>query len=136
MNRLPLLLSPMLFAIACCLPALEFHKSEGGTDLMWGANILVVGWSGIFADVMAWYANPFWIAALVLGWFRKPLLAAPLSLIAIWIAYSTFSLLGRVLPADEGNVNHMTLIRVLPGFYFWMASLAVLPIVVFFPGRR
>lgn len=122
----------VLFAIACCLPALEFSRSAGGTDTQWGANILAVGWSGIFAGVTAWYANPVWLLALVLAWFRKPTLAAVAGLVPIGIAATTFSLFGQVLPADEGNVNHMTLIRLLPGCYVWMASLAVLPLVVFF----
>jgi hypothetical protein len=127
MKRLPLL-SLSLFVIACCLPALEFNESGGGQDAMWGAHVLAVGWSGILAGVFAWYANPFWVLGLTLALLRKPRLAALAGGIAIAIACTTFSLFGRALPADEGDVAHMTLVRFLPGCYLWMASLVTLPV--------
>jgi hypothetical protein len=66
-----LVVSLALFAKACCLPALEFRISNGPNDVMWGARALVVGWSGIFAGVMAWYANPMWLLGLLLWALRK-----------------------------------------------------------------
>jgi len=130
-----LALSIALFAAACLLPALEFQQSHG-TDVQWGANILAVGWSGIFAGVLAWYANPFWVLGLVLGLRGKPKPAAIAGLVALAIGCSTFTLFGKVLPADEGNVNHMTLVRTLAGCYCWLASLATLPLVAIFPKSR
>ena len=130
-----LALSVVLFAVACCLPALEFN--QGNTkDVQWGANILAVGWSGIFAGVLGWYANPFWILGLSMGFVGKPKLAAICGAIAFAIGCTTFSLFGQILPADEGNVNHMTLARTLPGCYVWLASLAALPLIVLFPKTR
>src|SRR5258708_28739307 len=130
-----LLLSLGLFVAACCLPALEFRRGASGTDVMWGLSILVVAWSGIFAGVVAWYANPFWVAGLLFGLFGKRPAAVVLGAVAIWIGMSTFSEIGHELPADESNVNHMTLVRLLPGCYVWMLSFVLLPLAALSPGR-
>jgi len=130
--RRVVLASVVLLAIACCLPALEFKHSNGANTSMWGVEVLLMGGLGIFVGVGAWYANPFWLAAVVLGFFRKGVLAAVIGIIAIAIAANTFSVIGRVLPADEGDVTHMSVVRLLPGCYVWMASLAVLPLAAFF----
>jgi len=122
--------SVILFAIACALPALDFNK-----DIMSGINVLAVGWSGIFTGVVAWYANPIWLLGLILAFAGKPKLAAIAGVIAFLIGCTTFTLFGRELPADEGNVNHMTLMRTLVGCYVRLASLATLPLVLFFKPK-
>jgi hypothetical protein len=132
----PLLISPVLFLVACCIPALEFSNTQGGPDVMWGGNILAVGWSGIFAGVFGWYANPFWLLGLVLGFVHQRWVAVGAGVLSAAIASTTFLMFGQVLPADEGNVNHMTLIRLLPGFYVWMASLAAVPVLALLEKRR
>ena len=103
-----------LFVIACCLPALEFRHSEKGIDDMWGANALAVGWSGIFAGIVAWYANPIWFFGLIFGVLGKRNITVGLGVVSILLALTTFAIIGRELPADEGNVTHMTLIALLP----------------------
>ena len=129
--------SLVLFAIACCLPALEFRNSSAPNDVMFGARALVVGWSGVFAGVMGWYANPVRLAGLVLIAFRKPKLAALAGVVSIAIAASTFSHIGKELPGDEGNVTRTTIIRLLPGFYVWMGALVILHLAaLFLPERR
>jgi hypothetical protein len=135
MTRLILIASVVLFAIACCLPALEFNKSGDAKDVLIGINVLAVGWSGIFAGVFGWYANPVALLALGLGFFGKPKWAAIAGLVALLVGCTTFSMFGRDLPADEGGVNHMTLSRTLAGCYVWLASLAVLPLLVLFKGK-
>jgi len=52
--------------------------------------------------------------------------------IAIAIACTTFSIIGRELPGDESNVTKTTLVRLLPGCYVWFASLVSLPIAALF----
>jgi hypothetical protein len=136
MNKV-LLTSVLLFLVACCLPALEFKHSSTPNDVMLGLRALAVGWSGFFAAVFSWYANPVWLLGVVLVLLRKPVPAAIVGVLAIVIAYGTFSLIGRDLPADEGNVNKMAVIKLLPGCYVWMASLVLLPIAaVFNPPRK
>ncbi|MEP6763801.1 MAG: hypothetical protein ABJB66_05780 [Gemmatimonadaceae bacterium] len=68
------------------------------------------------------------MAGVVALYFRKPTLAMVFGIIAIAIACSTFSMVGVEYPADEGNVNKTTVLKLLPGFYVWMASLVSLPI--------
>ena len=126
--KIGLIVSAVLFGAACSMPALEFRNSQSPNTVMWGASALAVGWSGIFAGVVAWYANPFWLLGLILGFLRKPTPAAVAGAIALAIAGTTFSILGRQLPGDEGGVTKTTVIRLLPGCYVWMASLLAVPL--------
>jgi hypothetical protein len=126
--KLGLLLSLILFVAACCTPALEFRHSSGPNTAMWGAAVLGVGWSGIFAGVVAWYANPFWLLGMVLAVFRQRKVGVAAGIIAAIIASTTFFVIGRELPADEGDVTHMAIVRLLPGCYCWLASLVTLPV--------
>ena len=124
----PLLISLVLFLVACCLPALEFSHSGASNSIDWSISALLVGWSGIFAGVFGWYANLFWLLGILLSLFRKKMLAVISGAIAIAIACTSFSIIGRELPGDESNVTKMTVIRLLPGCYVWLASLAALPL--------
>jgi hypothetical protein len=125
-----------LYAVACCLPALEFKNIYKPNDIMLGFRALAVGWSGIFAGVLAWYANPFWLLGLILALLRKPILATAAGVVAVAIALTTFSIIGRELPGDEGGVTKTTVIRLLPGCYVWMASLVALPLAAMFQKSR
>jgi hypothetical protein len=122
----------LLFAVACCLPALEFNQTQNPKDILSGINVLAVGWSGIFAGIIAWYANPVWLFSLIMGFAGKTRVAAIFGIIALAIGCTTFSLFGRELPADEGGVTQMTLVRTLTGCYAWLASLATLPLIALF----
>jgi hypothetical protein len=44
--------------------------------------------------------------------------------------------IGRELPGDEGNVTRTTIVRLLPGCYLWMASLATLPVAAMLGARK
>lgn len=126
-----LLTDVIVFVVACCLPALQFKNSNGVFDVMLGLRALVVGWSGIFAGVIAWYANLFFGTGLLFALLRKPLLATAASVIAVAIACTTFSLVGRELPADEGMVNKTAVVAILPGCYVWIASMVFLPLAAY-----
>jgi hypothetical protein len=123
-----LLVSGALFIAACAMPSLEFKNSKGVDDVMLGLRALVVGWSGVFAAVVAWYANPFYLLGVVLAYFRQPVLALLAGLVAIAISATVFSVVGRELPGDEGNVTKTTIIKLLPGCYVWLTSMILLPI--------
>jgi hypothetical protein len=133
--KIVLIVSLVLFAIACCLPALEFTKNQT-RDPMLGINVLAVGWSGIFAGVIAWYANPVWLIGMLLAFFGKQRWAAIPGVLAILVGCTTFSLFGKDLPADEGGVTHMSMTRTLVGCYVWLASLVVMPLAAFFPKGK
>ena len=121
-----------LFVLACCLPALEFEKSSGPNDTMFGLRALAVGWSGFFAAIFAWFANPLAAISAVFAMMRKPTISLALAIVAVVLAGTTFQLLGRELPADEGNVTKMTVIKLLPGCYVWMTSIALLAVDALF----
>lgn len=125
-----------LYAVACCLPALEWRKDHSANDVMLGLRALAVGWSGIFAGVLAWYANPLWLLGLLLATLRKPTAATIAGIVAIGIACTVFQDLGRELPGDEGGVTKTAMIRVLPGCYVWLASLVLLPLAAWFQRAR
>ncbi len=130
MKRSLLVLIPAaLYVVACCLPAIEWKNSAKPNDVSIGLRALALGWAGLFAGVLAWYANPLWLAGVVLTALRKPMWGIVPGLIAITIACTVFRDIGRELPADEGDVAKMTMIRLLPGCYVWLASLVSLPIV-------
>ena len=120
--------SALVFVVACCLPALEFKNSSAQNDIMLGLRALAIGWSGFFAGILSWYANPLWLVAIVFSLMRKPTLSLCFGALAVIVAFTTFKILGRELPADEGNVTKMTVIKILPGCYVWLASLAITPL--------
>jgi hypothetical protein len=126
--------SIVLFVVACCVPALEFTKS-GTKDILSGGNVLGVGWSGIFAGVFAWYANPIWLLALIMGLIGKPKIAAIAGIAALLIGLTTFTLFGESLPADVGGTNQMMMTRTLVGCYILLASLASMPALFFFKDK-
>lgn len=128
--------SLLLYGIACCLPVLELRHSNGTTDVMLGLRALAIGWSGFFANVHGWFANPLWLTGVVLAFGRKPLPATLAGLAALAVAATTFLALGRELPADEGNVTKMTIVRVLPGAYVWMSSMLLLAVTLALRGQR
>jgi hypothetical protein len=124
----PLFIPIVFFVFACCLPALEFK----GSDAAFGLRILVIGWSGLFAGVLAWYANPLWVLGLLFGALRKRIPAVLCGLLSLPIAMTVFSDLGRELPGDEGNVTKTAIVRLLPGGYVWLLSLVSLPLAALF----
>jgi len=93
---------------------------------MLGLRALAVGWSGIFAGVLSWYANPVGLAAVILICLRKRIPALLLGLAATALACTAFSVVGRELPGDEGNVTKTAVVKLLPGCYVWMASFIAL----------
>ena len=125
-----------LFIVACCLPALEWHKAGQPNDMMYGLRALTVGWSGIFAGVIAWYANPVWVFGLFFGALRKPVLAAISGVIALAIALMTFTYVGLELPGDEGGVTKTAIVRLLPGFYCWIGSMVAMIVAAMLPRTK
>lgn len=124
-----LYLSPALFVVSCALPCLEFLEKNGKVDIMLGLRALAVGWSGIFAGITAWYANPVWFVGVTMAFWGRPMVSIFAGAMAAGLGWSTQKVVGRELPADEGNVNKMVLTRVHEGFYVWLASFIVLTVV-------
>lgn len=123
--KILILLSLVTYVAACCLPALQWQNDNKSLEIMLGLRALAVGWSGIFAGVVAWYANPLWLLALGLAFFRKPWPALIAGILALVIALTVFSVVGKELPNDEGGVTKTRIIAVLPGAYVWFASIGL-----------
>ncbi len=133
-SKTAVLASVALFAIACATPALRFHHSGGRIEENLGLHVLAIGWTGIFAGIFAWCANPLWVLGVIAGFLgAKRLPVIILGVLALAIAATTFPIVGQELPGDEGNVTRMTVVRLLPGCYIWMASLALLPVAAMLP---
>lgn len=110
--------SVLLFLVACVTPAMVFDRET------WpGAQVLALGWQGIFLGQFAWFANPFWLLSLLLVFFRRWILTLGATLLAILIALDALSFLGTKVPLDEAFVNTMIFQSYHVGFYFWVASI-------------
>lgn len=114
------LVSLFLFLLACFTPAMVFDKET------WpGVQVLALGWQGVLLGQFAWFANPFWLLSLLLAFLRRWLLTLAATLVAALVALDALSFLGTTVPLDEGFVNTMVFKSYHVGFYFWMASIAV-----------
>jgi hypothetical protein len=114
------LVSLFLFLLACATPAMVFDKET------WpGIQVLVLGWQGVLLGQFAWFANAFWFMSLLFAFFRRWILTLAATLVAILIALDALSFVGAKVPLDEGFVNMMIFQSYHVGFYFWMASIAV-----------
>ena len=85
--------------------------------LLPGWTCLVFGWLQL-----AWYANPLLLASHVTMHLRKSWLALILSVLALAFTPATFSV--TKFPIDEAP-NYATVTGYGPGFYFWVASIAL-----------
>ena len=134
--KILILLSVLAYVVACCLPALQWKNNDKAFEIMLGLRALAVGWSGIFAGIVAWFANPLWVAALVLAFFRKAWPGAIVGTIALMVALTVFNVLGRELPADEGGVNKTRIVAVLSGGYVWFASIGLSILAALLGGKK
>jgi hypothetical protein len=127
-------ISLLLYLVACCTPALELettsreHLAPAAHVTMWGFQILLRGYTGIFWGIIAWFANPLWVGALLLVRFKQVKVALAVSLASLVIALTTFWAIGKDLAVWESDIYHQHPSALLPGCYLWMASLAVLPL--------
>lgn len=105
------------WAAALALPAL----GAGGLVLD-GLDVLLRGWEGLSRAVLAWYANPCFVLAAILGWsrFRRGAVAAAGAALAL--ALSSFAT--NALAAFTGSaVPDVTLHA---GFWVWLGAHVVL----------
>ena len=127
-------ISILLYLIACCCPALELQTMTGqplttvGRVSMYGFQILLKGFLGIFWGIIAWFANPLWVLALLLVFFKRVKAALVVSLVSLAIAFTSFLAIGKDLATWKSDVYHQVIGDLLPGCFLWMASLAGVPL--------
>ena len=117
--------SAICFLVACCLPALRFHDVNGMEENWRGGTVLLLGWMGALVGQFAWFANLFLFGSWASIGFRWRPGGMIFAVLALLIASHSFALFGQSVPADEGGVNKLLLVRLLPGFYFWVLSIAL-----------
>ena len=84
-----------------------------------GGRLLREGWRIVDYGVVAWFANPLFLASCLLGLWGRPQLATPLAAIALLLALTSFAAvsIARAAGASVPDISWM------PGFYLWLASL-------------
>ena len=128
-------ISLLLYVIACCSPALELtatttreHLTPVTHETMWGFQLLLRGYMGIFFGIIAWFANPLWVAALLLASSKWVKAALAVSVASLAIAFTSFLAIGKDLAVWESDIYHQHPSALLPGCFLWIASLAVVPL--------
>lgn len=134
--KILILLSVIAYVVACCLPALQWRDENKPVDIMLGLRALAVGWSGIFGGLVSWYANPLWLLALCLAFFRKPWPGAIAGIVGLLIALTVFTVVGKEFPADEGGVTKTRIVAVLPGAYVWFVSIGLSILAAVLSGKK
>lgn len=126
-------ISLLLYLAACCSPALLFTTLTRDSltpvahETMWGFQVLLKGYLGIVQGIIGWYANPLWLAALLV-FPKRPKAALAVGLASLVIALTTFLAIGKDLAVWASDPYHQHLSAPLPGCFLWMASLAAVPL--------
>lgn len=123
-NLLPII-AAILYLASLLLPALhtEFIYKYGLDPLVeqnkpiYGWFILLFGWAGALDWTIAWYANPAFIASIILYLNNHP---ASLVLSRIALGLGVSSLLYRNIWSEEGTPEHIA--GYGPAFYLWLLS--------------
>jgi hypothetical protein len=127
-------LSLVLFAVSCFLPALEvrWDDSPQPTRLN-GLWLLLNGWQGPLVSIWDWCANPLLLLSLFTLLFRRWSSTVVFGISALVLASGSLFLSGRYVLTQSGvwgAFDHGFRIRsVAPGYYAWLASIAVVGIV-------
>lgn len=101
----------------------------------YGILIYFMGWLGIFAGVIAWYANiTGFLAVLYAVGFKNMKKGLILAVVSFVIGLQSFFF--TAMPRDEG-VSHWFIVDYLgPGFYLWEASFIILALYCYVSLRK
>ena len=116
-QRASLAVALLAWLAALFLPAI----GAGGVTLD-GLDVLERGWEGLSRAVLAWYANPLFVLAIVLRLqgYRRSAVAAAFAALAL--ALSSFAT-NELAAMTGGTVPDVTLHA---GFYFWLGAYVAL----------
>lgn len=116
-ERWLLVAATLLWGASLALPAV---RVTSGPSLS-GYEMLEQGMSAWRDGVLAWYANPALLAALVFGWLRRFRWMLTAALIGLALALSSFSA-GAFAESAGRSVPPFQFVS---GFYVWLAAFAV-----------
>ncbi|MCP3063664.1 hypothetical protein LXT21_33310 [Myxococcus sp. K38C18041901] len=138
-RRRAVVASGVLFAVACALPAVvSYNTGSRELEPMWGHSMLINGWVGPIAYLWGWFANPLLLLSLwmlakgrYMGAFRG-------GAVAVFVALTTFTWYANPVPVTGGGSRSRRLELSHPtfGFFFWMGSIALVPISASLLSRR
>ncbi|MGC4016245.1 MAG: hypothetical protein QM755_17240 [Luteolibacter sp.] len=121
-----------IFGLACALPA--YHLQNG--DRWLGAQVLLMGWMGLFFGQLGWCANLLYFPAIITLLCRCWKITTILAGLAFLIGLHSFALANREIPLDEGGVNKTTVAAIGAAPAVWLASIVVLGGGALLLGRR
>lgn len=122
-TRITLFLAVGLYTISLLLPGIIYN----GDQEMYGYYILAFGWFAVVHGVLAWFANPLFLLALVRMRVEKPKTMFITALVAFVLGLTAFML--RSIPNLDKkgpDVDHLAI-----GYYIWMASIVLLAIYAY-----
>jgi hypothetical protein len=93
-----------------------------GAEAISGGELLLIGWVGIFAGAIGWYANLLFVPGLILFAFGNYRVSRWIALAALVIALP--SLLIREWPSGSGPAQPIASFG--PGIYAWIGSMVLL----------
>jgi hypothetical protein len=105
----------LLWTASLALPALRVRSGP----MLDGVDLLLRGWQGVSRGVVAWYANPLFIAALATAALGRSIAAAVLALLALALALTSFVL----EPVLRMSMNRVPEVTLLGGVYVWLAAM-------------
>jgi hypothetical protein len=107
----------LLYLSSLAMPAIV----GSGFPALSGLDVLRQG-AGAWRDgVVAWYANPVLVAALITCWLRYYRVALAISVLGLILALSSFS---AEWAAQSGG-RSVPAFRLAGGFYCWLAAFGV-----------
>lgn len=109
-------------AVLAWLAALMLPAIGAGGMTFDGFAVLERGWEGAGRAVLAWYANPLFVIAIVLGLQRYRRSAVAVAFVSLALALSSFAT--NELAASMGQAVPDVTLHV--GFYVWLASYVAL----------
>ena len=106
------------WVVALFLPALE----PQGAAALTGWEVLRTGWRGVTVGVLAWYANPLFVAAVAASVLRRNKAAGILAGLALVLGLTAIATAELVTRAGYPSVA----LSFRAGFYVWVFALAAL----------
>ena len=104
----------VLWVVSLALPAVR----AGAAPALTGLDVLLRGWRAFEFGVYAWFANPAFLTAVVLGGMRRYAAASVLAGVGCVLALTSFAAGG--IAASAGTPVPEP--AMLAGFYGWLAS--------------
>jgi uncharacterized membrane protein len=114
----------LLFVLSLLMPAID----GSGFPALRGWDVLEQGASAWRQGVVAWYANPVFVVALILCWTRRFKFAFVAAVVGLLLAVSSFS--AGMMAENDGQPVPAFSFAI--GFYLWLFSFvaAILSAVV------